>query len=478
MKSISKVIVGATVAGACGYVSAATITATAVDRYALESIQSAAAVTNVDTAEVTITLGQAYVLNDTMELSLTGASFGSVDKQTASFTCANGAGNSTVFSIVSGSSSASLLTYVANTPVGVVPAQVCTLPTMMFSAGSVTGSGDISLSSVSKKAATLASFDTGSAAKVASVGSAWTVSGNTVFDGVIDVQNNRLVFASGQGPLNVLGGDATGVDSFAFSINVDTTRNTAGNAAVSTTNTVGTMVLTLTAASNFNFLIDPTADTAGTCSITGNGAVTATPIAGAPTTTINSACNAITVTVPTVAAGAYAVSLGRGAANATLTTANSTAFGEQSYTAAVALAIGTTRQATVSGTPNAGSWTINGTTVNIPYLPIGATTDLVVNIANRSSQTGAVTFTAWNLNGTSCTGNLGSITANQNMSVGATLKTALLACTGSGWSGATRATVQIVIPTPRSTTAVNTSFSLNDGKSRSVVVNDSQGYRP
>jgi hypothetical protein len=52
-----------------------------------------------------------------------------------------------------------------------------------------------------------------------------------------------------------------------------------------------------------------------------------------------------------------------------------------------------------------------------------------------------------------------------------------LACTGTGWAGATRATVQLVIPTPRATTAVNTSFSATDGKSRSIVVNDTNGYR-
>jgi hypothetical protein len=476
MKSISKVIVGAAVAGACGYVSAATIGSTGIEAYALEAIQVSAANTNVNTGAVTITLGQAYVLNDTLELSITGASFGSVDAATASFTCANGLGNSTVFSIVPASSGASVLTYVANTPAGLVPGQQCEIPTVMFSAGSVTAAGDISVSSVSKKAATLASFDSGAAAKIASVANAWSVSTNTVFDGVIDVQNNRLTFASASGPLNRLAGDATAEDSFAFSINVNTNRVGVNGGAL--TDIAGTMSLTLTAGSSFGFLTDPLVDTAGTCSIGGNGAVTATPIAGAPTISVNAGCTAITVTVPTVAAGAYSVSLGRGALNSALTTANSTAFAEQSYTAAVGLSLGTgTRLASVSGAPNAGSWTINGTTVNIPYLPINANIDLIVNIANRSTQTGAVTFTAWNASGTSCTGSLGNVTANANMSVGAALKTALQGCTGTGWAGATRATVQLVIPTPRATTAVNSSFSASDGKSRSIVVNDTNGFR-
>jgi len=477
MKSISKIIVGAAVAGACGYVSAATIGSVgAAEEYAREAIQTAAAGTNVNTGSITITLGQAYVLNDTLELSISGASFGSVTAVAQAFTCEGGAGSSTVFSIVQASSGASTLTYAANAPVGLVPGQVCTVPSVLFNASSVTSSGSISVSSVSKKAATLATFDSGASAKIASVANAWSVSTNTVFDGVIDVQNNRLTFvASSEGPATALTGSE---DSFAFSINVDNNRvGIDGTTAAGTAVTAGTMSLTLTAGTSFGFLTDST-DTAGTCSIGGNGAVTAIPATGTATTSVNTGCTAVSVTVPTVAAGLYAVSLGRGNADNTLTTVNSTAFAEQAYTAAVALSMGTgSRLASVSGTPSAGSWTINGTTVNIPYLPINSNIDLIVSIANRSSQTGTVTFTAWNANGTSCTGNLGSVSANANMSVGAALKTALLGCTGTGWAGATRATVQLVIPTPRASTAVNTSFSASDGKSRSIVVNDTNGYR-
>jgi hypothetical protein len=477
MRSISKVIVGAAVAGACGYVSAATITAGDVNRYSLEGIQVAPAATNIDTGALNVVLGQAYVLNDTMELSIAGASFASAVDQASTFSC-GAAPNTTTFTIVTASSSSSLLTYVANTPAGIVPGQTCVIPSLVITAGSVAGAGDITVSSVSKKAATIASFDAGLAAKIASVGNAWTVTSTTVLDGVIDVQNNRLTFASvGAGKANLLTGaagltaPANDEDSFAFSINVDGTRT---NVAAVT----GTMALTLTGSVGLGFLIDPVADTGGTCSLTGAGAATATTSVGVAATvaTVNS-CGGLSVIVPTVAAGLYTVSLGRGATS--YTTANATVFTEQTYTAAVALQMGTTaRPSAVSGSPAAGAWTINGTTVNIPYLPVNANIDLIVNIANRSTQSGPVTFTAWNASGTACTGTLGSVTANQNMSVGSTLKSALLACTGTGWAGATRATVQIVVPTPRATTAVNTSFSASDGKSRSVVVNDTNGYRP
>jgi hypothetical protein len=481
MKSISKVIVASAVAGACSYVSAATITPASVGNYSLESVQVSPAADLILLPISTVTLGQAYVLNDTIELSVTGAGFASASVS-SSFTCANGAGNSTVFTLVAASSNSSLLTYAANNPSGLVPGQTCNIPSLVVTAGSITGSGNIQVSSVSKKAATLATFDSGAAVTVASVGTNYSVSVSTILDGVIDVQNNRLTFASGTGPSDILNG-ATGFtapagdeDTFQFSV------NSLGRTNVGSVVPSGTMTITLTGSVGFGFLVDPATDTAGSCSVTGIGAVAATAVvggnavAGTASPSSATACTGVNVVVPTIGAGQYTVALGRGATTYTATTA--TAFTEQTYSSAITLAMGSsTRVASVQSSPSAGAWTINGTTVNIPYLPLNANIDLLVNIANRSTQTGAVTFTAWNANGTSCTGSLGSITANANMSVGSVLKTALLACTGTGWAGATRATVQLVIPTPRATTAVNTSFSATDGKSRSIVVNDTNGYR-
>jgi hypothetical protein len=307
----------------------------------------------------------------------------------------------------------------------------------------------------------------------------------TVLDGVIDVTNQRLTFSGGVAAApNILSGStgtfATGAgdeDSFQFSVNVGTRTNANG------VTPSGTMTLTLTGSVGFGFLTDPATDTAGTCSTGGIGAAAATALTTGGTAVGTSALSAVTsctglqVVIPTVGAGAYSVSLGRG--DTGYTSATATAFADQSFTSLISLDMGTisTRRANVSASPAAGAWTLNGTTVNIPYMPINSNIDLLVNIANRSTQTGTITFTAWNANGTPCTGSLGTVVSNGNTSVGATLRSALQACTGTGWSGATRATVQLVMPTPRATTAVNTSFSTTDGKSRSVVVNDTNGYR-
>jgi len=460
MRSISKVFVAAAVAGACGYGSAATIsvgtaTYSGNNAIALESVQSLATSDAIALGTVQIVLGGPYSLNDQIEVSVAGASFGSTGLQSANFTCSSAGNNSTAFTLVTASSTSSTLIYAASAPTGLTAGQTCSIPTVQVTAGSISAAGDVSLTSVSKKAATLASFDTGAAANVASVASVYSITSTTVFDGVIDVQDDRLTFASNNDAAGLLGGEH---DVMAISLNRASTHTMIASV-------VGSMVITLTAGSSFNFLAEPGTTT---CDFDGTGSATASTTGAGATITANTACSVLTVNIPTVAAGLYQVALGRDGA---VTTATASALVEQGYTAAVSANIFETRVSTVNATPAAGAWTINGTTVNIPYMPRNANIDLVVNIANRSTQTGEVTFSAWNADGTLCTGSLGNVGANANMSVGAALKTALLACDGAGWATATRATVQIVSPTPASTTLVNSSFSLSDGKSRQLVIN-------
>lgn len=466
MRSISKVFVAAAVAGACGYASAAVITVetptySANNAIALESFQAAGAADATALGTVNVLLGGPYSLNDQIELSVSGAGFGSSALQSASFTCQNGAdsGNSTVFSLVTASSTSSTLIYAASAPAGLTAGQSCQIPTVQITAGSVTAAGKISLSSVSKKAATLASFDTGASATVASVASVYSITSSTILDGVIDVQNDRLTFASNDNGLDLLDGDD---DAFAISLNVASTHTMV-------TSVTGSMVITLTAGTSFGFLAEPGASLAS-CDISGTGASTAIGVGvAADVHSVNTACTVMTVNIPTVAAGLYSIGLGRSTLTPTLAT--STAFVEQSYTASATASIAGSRVTTKTATPAAGAWTINGTTVHIPYLPRNANIDLIVNISNLSTQTGEVTFTAYNANGTACTGSLGNVGARSNMSVGGALKTALLGCTGTGWDTATRASVQLVSPTPNASTRVNSSFSTTDGKSRQIVIN-------
>jgi hypothetical protein len=131
--------------------------------------------------------------------------------------------------------------------------------------------------------------------------------------------------------------------------------------------------------------------------------------------------------------------------------------------------------ATIASGTAAGSWTLNGTTVNIPYVPISSSINLSVLMANRSAQTGTVTFTAWNASGTSCTGTLGTINPTSQASFGSSLRAALQACTGTGWAGASGAVVQLLATTPSADTEVHSAFTTLDGASRQVLINSTQG---
>jgi len=305
---------------------------------------------------------------------------------------------------------------------------------------------------------------------VASVGAEYTVTVSSVLDGVVDVQGGRLSFVSGGAETNSDFTTAGLVDKFTVSVN-----RTARTQLVSV---LGSLTVTLTAGSSFGFLSDPD-DTSGSCSLTagsGRAYATAVPSIGSPSLTVSptsGVCNVLTANFNTVGdGGSYAIYLGRTSATASV----NTAFAAQAYTVGATgatTAKGNTVATLASGT-SAGSWTLNGTTVNIPYLPL-TTSAVQVIVANRSTQSGAVTFTAWNASGTSCTGSLGNIDPNANGSFGSTLKAALAACTGTGWSGATRATVQLTMPTPSTTTTVHTGFSATDTTSRQIVINDTNG---
>jgi len=473
MRLISKAIVGAAVATACSYVTASTITNNTLSRdLSLEGLQVTTGTTSVVTDALNWTLGDAWVLNDTVDFT-TNKSFGSVDRHAVSFTCANGANNSTVFNIVSGSSNASNIRYSASTPVGVTSNQVCAIPTIAVLASSIASAGTVTISAAGRKAATLFTFDTSAAATVMTVASEYTVTLKTALNGQIDVQGGRLSFVNTAGTADDAGSTLQGNNADVFAVSIARTVRT------QITSVLGSLVVTLTAGSSFGYLQELAGTGSGSCSVADGSGVaqaTATGLLAAASLIPNptsGSCTTLTATFLTVAPGAYNIFLGR--ANAwTANATNDAPFAQQTYSATASMSQGATALAS-SGSLNAGTWTINGTTVNIPYVPISSSINLQIFVANRSAQAGVVNFTAWNASGTSCTGTLGNIDANANGSYGTTLRAALQACTGTGWSDAARATVQLVTPTPSTTTAVHTSFGVTDTTSRQILINDTNG---
>ncbi len=477
MRSISKVFVAAAVAGACGYASAATIT---VPAQALPfSRQGAQILTTTDLSYTTIspsvTIQDGYVNLDTMRFtSPSGATFASADTggHTAAFTCSTGGTSSVVFTYTAASSSTSTVVYTAATPTASTAGMSCIIPSINIRNRSLTSTGNVTLALAGIKTTTALTFDTSAAVAVATVVDQFTVgvSSTDAFNGVIDVSASRLSFATGASTTGV--GNLTHFDTFSVTV-------TATATALSVS--AATMTLTLTAGSSFAFLQEPDGQVGGgSCTVTsGTGQAAATGTAGAGTVTVlptSGACNVMTVSFATVAAGGtYTVGLGRRVTTDVPNITNSSAFAPQSYTAGASVGSGAVTLATLASGAPAGVWSLNGTTINIPYVPISSAINLQLFMSNRSTQTGNVTFTAWNASGTSCTGILGTVNPTSQASFGSSLRAALQACTGTGWSDASRAIVQILSTTPSADTEVHSAFGTVDGVSRQVLINNTQG---
>ena len=498
MRSISKVLVMGAVASACGYAAAGTVGVPAsVPSFSRESaaaVVSSGTITNLGavggvgpTAGGLVT-GSLTFATDSLAASTSrvtftsNVTFGSVDQHAASFTCSAGpsaaATSTIVFQLSSTSNSSAVIYDAAQRGAGSLVGASCVIPNIGFLASSfAAASSDISLSGTVVNINTGFTLDTLTGAKIASVGSTMVFSVASSLDAVIDVQSNRLTFASGVDNSLVSGGFT---DNFTVLNTVATARNTVGGQYASS------FALTLTAGTSFAFLQDPAGTTGeGACTATtGSGrAATGTSTTGNPTpslTPTSGACNVLLATFNTTTAlpaGTYTVGLGRSAPN--VNTASASQFAPQSYTYSYSLTSGNNVLATGAAAA-AGSWTLNGTTVTLQYIPVATDTNLQVLASNTTSSAGTLTFVAYNSAGSTCTGDLGAVGAAATSSFGGQLRSALLGTPAAGTTtdcsttfigSAGRAAVVLTSTTPSSGTRFHTGFSKSDGVSRQIIVN-------
>jgi hypothetical protein len=476
MRSISKIVVATAVAGACGYAAAATLTANPTE-FALESAIAATGTSDVFGPSVKIDY-QTQVGNIAQGQRLTlssSRSFGSATSHTQTFTCSAAAGASVVFVIAQGTSNTNATQIVYDVSTASTTAggtMSCTIPSIAFLASSVASAGTITVSGVHKATVEGTTIDTFSATAVASVASAFSFATVSTLDAVIDVASNRLTFASGGENVALNGGGFS--DSFAVSV-AKANRVTIGGAYP------GSFALTITANPSFAFLQDPTGSTgAGTCSAnSGSGQATAGMTNGASGTIALSptsgTCTVLTATYATTANERYTISLGRSAVN--VSSASATVFAPTTYSASYSLTNGTLTYA--SGTLSAGSWTQNGSTINLQYVPLSSTSSLQVIITNTSSTAGTLSFTAYNGAGESCTGDLGAVRQTGTTSVGGLLRSALLGTAAAGtttncstaFANTGFVGVTLVSSTPSANTRVHSGFSVSDTTSRGIIVN-------
>ncbi|BDX07683.1 hypothetical protein [Planctobacterium marinum] len=124
--------------------------------------------------------------------------------------------------------------------------------------------------------------------------------------------------------------------------------------------------------------------------------------------------------------------------------------------------------ATVGSGLSAGSWTLNGATVNIPYMPYGPTASQVVYVTNSGTQAGDISVTAFDNNGnTFDLGVIGTANAQTVTKLAPAINTALEA---AGFAGS-QASITVTVNAPEDDITVHASFNIG-GNDRAFVITD------
>lgn len=127
-----------------------------------------------------------------------------------------------------------------------------------------------------------------------------------------------------------------------------------------------------------------------------------------------------------------------------------------SYTSAAAVA----GSKTVGANVNAGEWTLNGSTVNIPYMPYGATVSQIMYITNDGTQSGDIMVTAFDDKGTMYDlGVVGTAAANKVTKITKLVNDSLMA---AGFTGS-KASITVTVNAPDSDITVYAGYNVGGG---------------
>ena len=490
------------VSASCGYAAASTIAlSVGTERITAGRVAEAAGAVgtlNTTAQAVRVTLDAAYSANGRVTLTLTNGQFAttpssatcrSVDDQSMSLVRESGgaSGSTSVTYLVTGVSS-------GQNTVG----DVCTFEAvnlLIASLPSTTGDARIEFTAKNNLNNDIDNTNIGSAT-IASVMAQYAFVSDVDFNGVIDVQNDLLKFTENtdvgtNATVNLT--NAYAVDSYSFRVNA---------ISVSPNNSAAQGTFQTVISGDFSFLKD-TGDVVCSAGSATSGAaqiaMTAAAIAAANYSVVaGSDCQSLTVKLlPGAFAGAVTGGTNIDAAIAaykagTSGTASTTAFAPvTSFTTGStqfgygALASGRVQAATIG---TIGSWTTNGTIIDVPYMPFGTTSPAishVITLNNRSGSAGAIRVSAWRAAGTyggvtqtavACpTQNfsLGTVGAQTVKNISADVLSYVQSTCGWG-TGQTRVALRFDVATPAASTELYSSFTI-DGTRSNVVVNSSNG---
>lgn len=465
--TFKKTLVASAILAFAGAAQAATLAGTehtVTSQYLAGQQTDSGAAANTDhrAAAFTITLGADYTLNDTMTLTFTAPVKTALP---ASFT-ASGAGLASVtFSLISGGTAgASTATYrvtaidtTAGTSsigsVGTIPAaNLEFLKSNLGSGVSVT---------FSAKTNTGLDLDTaGGTARTASlvkVASQFTTTAPS-FAKVIDVNADRKSFV----------GADTNAKKVTGTFNI-TSLTTGGAVFARPIN--GTAGVKHTVTGDFSWVVDDSTATglqpkAGVFTTTGTCANAAWTYS---TTAVTLTCDAV--------AADTAIVIDAEANKAGVAAANVAILNPQSFTATSTVTY-TTPAATenVFNAVAAGSWTLNGSQVRVPYMVAGGGRfGIIANVTNHGSKDGAITLDVFAEDGTKLASNYaaGTSKAGSVVSVAPALIAALNAA-GKDLVATTKFSFQITTNVPENDVIVYAAYTDNTTSERAIVNNDSK----
>jgi|NOAtaT_7_FD_contig_91_1219130_length_1524_multi_3_in_0_out_0_1 hypothetical protein len=458
---VSYSAVAAAVALACGSPFVADAASLSSSTITMSQQGNALATASANTTlTVTVALSSSYIANDTAQLTIVGGNWQTASGAPPDATCSSG-----TFGGLSYDRSTNRANYrvTSGTPTST---SICTFVVAVQNASMGTA-GNVTISYGAQTASSNLSFDSGSAITVARVVDQFSSSAGTLLNGVVNVNNARLHFVADEstGAASQFGGNE---DHLGFTLN---NSGSLANAA-----TVSSIVATING--DFSFLDDD--GTAG-CSASDltQGPGQALAVGNTGSLSINSACSVLTYTesstlAPSTTGAVRFIALGKtGAATSTALT-NEKIINNGSFSGSIVFNYG--NGATSSETDSyssLGSWTLNGASIDVAFMPYTEGTSRIINLTNRSGQTGAITVSAINESGVACAAfSAGSIAGNSIKNISADVDAGIRACYGATFAG--RVALNVVANIPGSNAELYTGYNRNG--SLSTIVNTSNGF--
>lgn len=490
---VSKVAVLAAVAATCGYASAATIGPAAggaltTKRVSLEGATSGLgaslpATKAITLDNVTLTTTVSHFAGDEWRLTLSNGSW-SATSITPSVACGS---TSPITLDQVPTISGNTLTYTVGAVSGTTSGVTCTFSSLAVAASTLVA-GDVSVTFAAKRSSSavfdrdLASTANGASFSVRTqLGS---IEVQSAFNGVVDYQGSAgKGFAADDGSVTSSGNEDQLVIKLNAATVADTTYSLAGTYSLN-------VVIAAESGKKFAFL---DANNDGSCAVdewatTTHSGIVGPATAGSANFTINSTCTQLTFvksdqSIPGVGgATTFAMAAGSRFATPSVGTVGNTITPMDFPATSTAVFTRGTNTLIASTTFDAGSWTSNGSTVVIPYMPANTSAGTskiqpVVYVTNRSDVSGPATATMRNESGVSCTADLGTISANRTVNVSTAITNAIATCyntSDTATAAGHRLNIVITASLPSATTEVYSGFTVG-GSSRVSVVNSSNG---